>query len=324
MITTRFTERFGVACPVMNAPMSGAAGAELAAAVYAGGGLGTIGGSRPQGAAWLTAEIARARPLIHGPLAVGFIVTDSLFAESFAVALRERIPIILLSFGDAHRFVAPAHDAGATVIVQVRTVAEAAQAAEAGADLIAAQGNEGGGHTGMISTLALLPAVVDAVGAHVPVIAAGGIADGRGLAAALLLGADAAWVGTRFAVTRESMHPEFTKRRVVAAGTDDTVYTRSFDLARNSDFGAGVAGRAVRNEFTNRWHERDAEVVQQRDALATQLLDALHREDATVYSVWAGSASGVIHDIPAAAEVVQRLTHEAEAVLRSRTGALLA
>ena len=259
-LRTRLCDLFGVEHPVLNAPMGGGdAPARLAAAVSEAGGLGLIGGTTIGGAEWLVAQIREARELTDRPFGVGFISHLPNTAELMAVALREGVRIIAHSFADPAPFVDAAHDAGALVLCQVRTVDAARRAASAGVDVVTAQGTEAGGHTGLISTLPLVPAVVDAV-APLPVIAAGGIADGRGIAAALMLGAEGVWIGTRFLATRECGVSDAYKARVVAATGDDTVLTDVFDIAIGMPWPDGVSGRAIRNQFVERWENRDDEL----------------------------------------------------------------
>ena len=174
--------------------------ARLAVAVSEAGGLGMIGGTTIGGVDWLVAQIRVAREATDRPFGVGFISHLPNAGELMTAALREGVRVVALSFADPAPFVAEAHDAGALVLCQVRTVDDARRAADVGVDVVTAQGTEAGGHTGRLSTLPLVPAVVDAI-APVPVIAAGGIADGRGIAAALMLGAEGVWIGTRFLAT---------------------------------------------------------------------------------------------------------------------------
>ena len=187
MITTPLCTLLGIERPILNASMAGTATGELAAAVSEAGGFGMIGGTNPGGASWLREQIRIARSLTSRPFGVGFISAFPDTEELARVALEEGVAAINHSFADPTPFVAPTHDAGAKLFAQVQTLKQAIRAAEAGVDVIIAQGGEAGGHAGAIGTFALLPAVVDAV-APIPVVAAGGIADGRGLAAALLLG----------------------------------------------------------------------------------------------------------------------------------------
>ena len=240
-----------------------------------------------------------------------------------AAALAEQVPVLALSFADPSPYVAAAHAAGAIVLAQVQTVAQAIQAARAGVNIIAAQGTEAGGHTGYSGTLPLVPAVVDVVGG-IPVLAAGGIADGRGLAAVLMLGADGAWIGTRFVASREWAGGEWAKARVVEAGTDDTVLTHAYDLATRAPFPAGIGDRVLQNRFTAEWHDHDAAVIEQREQLAPQLAAATQAGDPTIAPVRAGSASGLIHAIRARSTILQRIIADAERILRERPGAVIA
>ena len=208
------------------------------------------------------------------------------------------------------------------MLVQVQTLAQARVAAAVGADAITAQGSEAGGHTGYNGTLSFVPAVIDAV-RPIPVIAAGGVADGRGLAAILMLGAEAAWIGTRFAASLEGAGPDWLKRRMVEADTDDTVLTHAYDLALASPFPAGIGDRVLRNEWVDAWHERDAEVTERRTELSEQVRSGTDAADTRIAAVRAGSASGLIHAIEPAGEIVQRLVAEAAAILRERPGPIL-
>ena len=173
------------------------------------------------------------------------------------VALDARPAAVMLSFGDPTPFTGRIKDAGCKIICQVQTLAQAREAAAAGADIIIAQGRDAGGHSGMTrGTMGLVPAVVDAV-APIPVVAAGGIADGRGLAAALALGAAGVSMGTRFTASRESLWDQAMKAATLAAGGDQTEQTRVFDVVRGAPWPAIYPGRALRNAFSARWHGRE-------------------------------------------------------------------
>src|SRR6476646_1721620 len=259
-LCTRLCDRFGIEHPILNAPIGGGdAPATLAAAVANAGGLGMIGGTTVGGVPWLVDQIRRARELTDRTFGVGIISHFPNAAELMDAALDEGVRVIAHSFADPTPFVGAAHDAGALVLCQVRTVADAAQAAAAGVDAVTAQGTEAGGHTGRVSTLPLVPAVVDAV-APIPVVAAGGIADGRGMAAALMLGAEGVWIGTRFIATAESGVSDAYRGRVIDATADDTVLTETFDIATGMPWPEGVAGRAVANRFAARWHGHENEL----------------------------------------------------------------
>jgi nitronate monooxygenase len=174
-----------------------------------------------------------------------------------ARALDHKPAAIMLSFGDARPFASPIKEAGAALISQVQTVAQAMEAVDLGTDIVVAQGTEAGGHGAARSTLALVPAVVDAVrerNDQVVVVAAGGIADGRGLAAALMLGAQGALLGTRFLASHEALTSAVAKAKLVAARGDDTIRTRVFDIVRNLDWPAPYTGRALQNAFSRQWH----------------------------------------------------------------------
>ena len=320
---TRLCDRFGIEHPIINAPMGGGdAPAELAAAVANAGGLGMIGGTTKGGAPWLEAQIRRANELTDRPFGVGIISHFPNAAELMDVALTAGVRIIAHSFADPTPFVGPAQDAGALVLCQVRTVEDARRAAAAGVDAVTAQGTEAGGHTGRISTLPLVPAVVDAV-APIPVIAAGGIADGRGVAAALMLGADAVWLGTRFIATAESGVSDAYRARVVGASADETVLTDTFDLALGRAWPEGVSGRAVANRFSARWHGREDELRAWSDDERREYADRPPESDVEEQAVWAGEVMSLVTAVEPAGAVVARLVEEATGVLTARPGVLL-
>ncbi len=323
MLRTRLCDLLNIEIPILNAPMGGgAANGELAAAVSAAGGLGLIGGMA-LGRDWLRSQIRLVRERTERPFGVGFIshwLPD--FPGLYEVALEERAPVIAHSFADPAPYMEQARAIGATVICQVRGVEEARQAARAGVDLIVAQGGEAGGHTGTLATLPLVPQIVDAV-APLPVIAAGGIADGRGLAAALLLGAEGIWLGTALLAAAESGVSPNRRRRVLAAESADTVYTSVFDIADGRAWPAGVAGRVVRNRFSERWHGHEEDLREHRQEAQQALVAAWQADDPEVAAVWAGEAAGLVHRVEPAGEIVRRIASQAEQVLRERVSAVL-
>lgn len=323
VLHTRLCDLLGVDFPILNAPMGGGdAPAELAAAVSDAGGLGLIGGTTKDGAPWLVDQIRRARTLTDRPFGVGFISHFPHSAELMAAALDEGVRIITLSFADPTPFVRAAHDAGALVLCQVRTVEGAQQAAAAGVDVVTAQGTEAGGHTGRVSTLPLIPAVVDAV-APVPVVAAGGIADGRGIAAALMLGAEGVWMGTRFIATTESGVSDAYRARVVASSADDTVLTEVFDLVAGRPWPDGVAGRAIANRFSQRWHGREDALRAWAEEHRDEYLALGPESEVDDQALWAGEAMSLVTEVESAGEVVARLVSEATQVLSERPGSVL-
>jgi nitronate monooxygenase len=314
---TSLCDLFEVEYPILNAPMGGGdAPAELAAAVSEAGGLGMIGGTTIGGVDWLTAQIRRARELTDRPFGVGFISHLPATEELLRTALREGVRIIAHSFADPTPFMAATNEAGARVLCQVRTIEDARRAAAAGVDVVTAQGTEAGGHTGVMSTLPLVPAVVDAV-APVPVVAAGGIVDGRSIAAALMLGAEGVWMGTRFLATRECGIPEDHKARVIAATGEDTVLTEVFDLASGMPWPSGVAGRALRNRFADEWQHREDEIRDWTDERRAEYRRNM-QGDADDAPVWSGEGTAFVTDTESAGAVVHGLVAHATEILETR------
>ena len=310
MIVTELTERLGIRHPILLAPMGGVAGGRLAAAVSAAGGLGLVGGgyAHPDP---LVAELTLAGDARIG---VGFIT----FAlgkrpDSLRIALEREPVAIQLSFGDPTAYVEQIKSAGALLISQVQTVAEARQAARAGADLIIAQGQDSGGHgrPGQ-GTIGLVPAVVDAVD-PVPVVAAGGIADGRGLAAALALGATGITLGTRFYAAEEALSDAAAKRLLVESTGADTQRTPAFDALRGPAWPAGYDGRALRNTTMDQWPEAAGD--DERRARLSAAYRSAPEDDYTVKALWAGEGLDLIREIAPVAEIVTRLVAQAEQIV---------
>jgi nitronate monooxygenase len=312
---TRLTERLGIAHPILLAPMAFCSGGRLAAAVSAAGGLGLVGlgyGDRD----WLERELAAA----HGArVGCGFI-TWSLARQPELLdrALAHWPVAVMLSFGDHRPFVEPIRSAGAALICQVQTVRQALDAAATGADIIVAQGAEAGGHGASRAALPLVPAVVDALakaGAEIPVVAAGGVADGRGLAAALALGADGVLVGTRFLASEESLAAPAAKARVVAASGDATLRTRVFDRARGLDWPAPYTGRALANHFSEQWHGQEDRLDERLEDEQRRYADAVARQDFDTAVIFAGEGVDLIHGIIPVADIVDELMAGAERVV---------
>src|SRR3954451_7237296 len=269
VIETALTRLLGIEHPILLAPMGSAAGGRLAAAVTNAGGLGLIGSGYADAGA-VQRELIEAG---NARVGVGFILWAlDKNPAALDVALAAKPAAVMLSFGDPAPYTGRIRDAGCKIICQVQTLEQARQAAAAGADIIIAQGRDAGGHAGMTrGTIGLVPAVVDAVGS-IPVVAAGGIADGRGLAAALSLGAAGVSMGTRFTATRESLWDQAMKDTAVAAGGDQTAQTRVFDIVRGAAWPKIYPGRALRNEFFEQWHgKEDALHGQQKQAEAGYL-----------------------------------------------------
>jgi nitronate monooxygenase len=216
---TAFTELFSLQHPIALAPMGGASGGALAAAVSNGGGLGLVGGGR-QDPGWLDQQLEIAAAGTGKPWGVGFQCWSNDVA-TVERALAHHPRAVMLAFGDSRPFVAAIRSAGAMLIVQVTNLDEARRAVHAGANVIVAQGTEAGGHGGGRSTLPFVPVVVD-LAAPTPVLAAGGIADGRGVAAALALGAAGVLLGTRFLVAFEALVTPSVTKAIIEGGGEDT------------------------------------------------------------------------------------------------------
>jgi nitronate monooxygenase len=310
-ISTRLTELLRVEHPIMLAPMDIVADGKLAATVTAAGGFGIIGGGYGN-ESWLSRELDAAGKARIG---VGFITWSmARNPRLLDVALERQPAAIMLSFGDVKPHVEKIKRAGALMICQIQTVEQAREAVANGADVLVAQGAEAGGHGHSRGTFALVPAVVDAA-RGTPVAAAGGVADGRGLAAALMLGADGALVGTRFYATQEAVGPQGAKERIVAASGDKTVRSILFDIARRNVWPAPYTGRVLRNEFSDKWRGREAELMQHQADEAARYDKAREGGDFDTAAVIAGEGVDMISDIPPAKEVVDRMVKEASALL---------
>jgi nitronate monooxygenase len=312
MITTRLTDMFRLSVPVVLAPMAGVSGGLLAAAVSNAGGLGLVGGGYGD-PAWLAREIALVRSATRRHWGVGLITwaVDTAIVEQ---VLASGPSAVMLSFGDPRPFGRLINSAGCRLICQVQDIEGAILAQEAGADLIIAQGSEAGGHGGVRSTLPLVPAVVDLV-APTPVLAAGGIADGRGLAAALMLGAHGALLGTRFYASNEALGSSRAKQRITGSLGLSTTRTRVFDMVRGYDWPEAYTGRALKNDFTDVCHGQEAALRQALPARKAAYLKAVAAEDCDTAVVWAGEGVDLITHVEDAATIVARLGQEAETCL---------
>ena len=323
MLHTRICDMLGIEHPIISAPMSGGiAAADLAAAVSEAGGFGLIGGMTTGGPEWLREQIRKVRQLTNKPFGVGFISSFPGLDEFVKVALEEQVVAMSHSFADPTAYIPAAHASDVKLIAQVQTVEQAVVAAQAGVDILVAQGTEAGGHTGYNGTLPMVTAVLDIAG-DLPVLAAGGIADGRGLAAVLVLGAEGAWIGTRFYASRESGGENWEKDRMLEAGTDDTVLTQIYDLTLEYPFPRDVGDRVLRNDYTSSWHGQNDDVIAHREELRAQVVTAMREGNARIAAVRAGNAIGMIHEIKSAAEIVREITTEAERILRERPGQVL-
>ncbi|MFJ1584333.1 NAD(P)H-dependent flavin oxidoreductase [Streptomyces sp. NPDC088197] len=311
-LATAFTEMFGVRHPIALAPMGGSAGGALAAAVSRGGGLGLLGGGSGD-REWLARELPVAAECGR-PWGVGFL---SWAAEAGAVeqALEYGPAAVMLSFGDPAPLAARVRAAGVPLIVQVTDLEEARRALDVGADVIVAQGTESGGHGARHgrSTLPFVPVVVD-LAAPVPVLAAGGIGDGRGVAAALALGAAGALIGTRFQATAEAGAEPSAVEAIVGGSGDDTERNSVLDIARGSRWPTAYTARTLGHPYLDRWRGREAELAADPQARQEYQADVA-RGAVPSLPVWAGEAVDLVHNVPQAADLVAVMAVQAEEAL---------
>ncbi|MEV5572470.1 nitronate monooxygenase [Spirillospora sp. NPDC052269] len=316
-LSTVFTEMFGLRHPIALAPMGGSAGGELAAAVSRGGGLGLLGSGNgdPE---WL----AREAPIVAKqglPWGMGFL-TWRIDIQGVERALEYEPHAVVFSFGDPSPFADAVHDAGKALIVQVTDMDEARQALDVGADVIVAQGTDAGGHGARHGrgTLPFVPAVVDLVRqaqAQIPVLAAGGIADGRGLAAALALGAEGALIGTRFQATAEALIAPDVQKAIVDGRADDTERSGTLDRLRRSPWPSRYTARTLAHPHLDRNRGRDEdEIARDRQAQRDYQRD-LDQGAIPEQPVWAGEGIDLIHDVPSAETLVRTLAAEGESAL---------
>ncbi|MGI8335832.1 NAD(P)H-dependent flavin oxidoreductase [Actinomadura scrupuli] len=312
-LSTAFTELFGVRHPIVLAPMGGSAGGALAAAVSRGGGLGLLGGGNGD-RDWLARELPIVAECTGRPWGIGFL-TWAIDVEVVERALEYGPGAVMLSFGDPSPFAARIRRAGAALIVQVTDLEEARRAVDLGADVIVAQGTESGGHGARHgrSTLPFVPVVVD-LAAPVPVLAAGGIADGRGVAAVLALGAAGALIGTRFLSTTEALVAPSTATAIVEGRGEDTERSRVLDIARGSAWPSRYTARTLGHPFLDQWRGREAELA--ADPQAKQAYqEGVTQGEIPPLPVWAGEAIDLINDRPSAADLVGTLAAQAEDAL---------
>ncbi len=312
-LRTRLTERFGIEHPIISAPMGVLAGGRLAAAVSNAGGLGVIGGGYGD-ADWLDREFAAAGNTRVG---CGFI-TWSLAKkpELLDQVLARRPAALLLSFGTPAIFAARIRQSATPLICQVQSMAHAREAVDAGADVVVAQGGEAGGHSGNRSTLTLVPEIADFLADAAPdtlVVAAGGVADGRGLAAALMLGADGVLIGSRLVASSEAATPPGFQTAIMAADGDSTVKTTVIDIVRGYDWPAEHNVRALRNRFVETWRGRETDLAEPSTNATEQerYWNAFRSGDADDTGVLIGEAAGLIHDVRPAASILEDMVAQA-------------
>jgi NAD(P)H-dependent flavin oxidoreductase YrpB (nitropropane dioxygenase family) len=324
MLRTRICTLLGIEHPIVLGGMGGATSPELVAAVSTAGGLGVLGATRQN-----PEELARDAAAIRAATTRPFGLNLLLFMErpgQYDALLAARPKVISTAWAaleqDLGGYVARAHAVGALAMHMIGTVAEAKAAARAGADIIVAQGTEGGGHIGLMGTMPLVPMVVSAV-APIPVLAAGGVADGRGLAAALALGADGVLLGTRFLATDESPIAKGFKQAILDSDGHDTLVTDIPDVASGNTW-PGAYVRVRRNRFIEEWMGRDNELRRRRAEVNAQIRAAAQAGDPDRGAVMIGQTAGLIDRIEPAGDLVRQISRDAEAILRERLPNLLA
>jgi NAD(P)H-dependent flavin oxidoreductase YrpB (nitropropane dioxygenase family) len=323
MIHTRICDLLGILHPIVLGGMGTATTAPLVAAVSNAGGFGTLGTSAFD-ATTLDTEIGSIRERTDKPYGINHLLFQ-IQEDMFAVTLRARPAVAAFAWArkdqNLRDYFQRARDVGCKVMYMAGEVPEALRAAEAGADVIVAQGTEAGGHVVWMASLPLVPMIVKAV-APLPVLSAGGIADGRGLAAALALGADGVLLGTRFMATPEApIHPNF-KQAIVKSDGHDTVLTEIPDLASQRVW-PGAMSRAQRNQFIDRWSGREWALRQNAREVGKQVAAARAAGDVDNATLSFGQDAGLIDSIKSVREVVQDMIAEAEEIIKARLPSLL-
>jgi len=320
MIRTRLTERFGIAHPILCAPMATITGGALTAAVSSAGGLGIVGGGYAGtlgGEPDLETELALAK---SGKFGVGFITWALERAPMVLTAALRHTPFcVFLSFGDPRPFSTEIRKAGALLICQVQFLSQIDAALEAGADAIVVQGMEAGGHGATRSTLPFVPEAADYLKQNSPqtlLLAAGGIADGRGLAAALMLGADGVVVGTRLWASAEALTPKSHTDKAIGTSGDGTIRTKTLDALRGVPWPKEYSFRFLKNKLTDEWADREAEAFSAFGSLSAQYARARAQGDLDTLAVVCGEAVGLLKDRPPAASIVESMVSQAENLLR--------
>jgi NAD(P)H-dependent flavin oxidoreductase YrpB (nitropropane dioxygenase family) len=323
MIHTRVCDLLGVKHPIVLGGMGSATSPALVAAVSNAGGFGTLGTSGMSGA-----QITGAAKAIREATDKPFGINHLLFRvdeSAFAATLQARPKVVAFAWArqdqDLRAWFDRVHDAGSQVMYMAGEVTEARRAVDAGADYIVAQGTEGGGHVGWMATMAIVPMIVSAI-APVPVLAAGGIADGRGFAASLALGADGVLLGTRFLAAEESpIHPNL-KRAIVESDGHDTVLTEIADIARGHVW-PGAMARAKRNAFIERWSGREWALRQFQAEAGKACIDAARAGDADNAPLLYGQDAGLIDSVMPVAEIMASIVRDADEIMRTRLSGML-
>lgn len=312
MLRTRLTDAFDIKHPIIQAPMALAAGGKLASTISKTGGLGLIGGGYGD-KDWLEQEFTAAG---NQQVGCGFITWSLEENPSLLDYVLERRPsAVFLSFGNPAIFINKIKDAQIPIICQIQNLRDAAHAIDLGADVIVAQGAEAGGHGESRATFTLVPEVADYIANKAPetlLCAAGGIGDGRGLAAALTLGADGAVIGSRFWATQEALvHPNMHTAAIEASG-DHTIRSSVMDIARRLHWPKRYTARVVKNTFTEQWYHDLDGLIANVDTEAERWRNAWSAGNTNIANTFVGEVTGLINDIPPAADILERIVVEAE------------
>ncbi|MDQ1436939.1 MAG: hypothetical protein QOK43_568 [Acidimicrobiaceae bacterium] len=316
---TRLTELLGIEHPVMLAGMGGVSYSRLVAAVSEAGGFGCLGASTMQPDE-MVSEIRAVRSATDKPFGVDLLTAAGDLLPQVKMLIDEGAKVFVAGLGVPRDVVELCHKHGVIVVNMCGKVRHATSAVAAGCDIVVAQGTEAGGHTGQVATMPLVPQIVDAVGDKVPVVAAGGIFDGRGLAAALALGADGVWVGTRFIATPEARAVVGYKDTLLDIGEDGTVVSRAY---------TGKTCRVVRNEYTQYFEEHPDELKPFPAQVGRASSDgAFHlgwdesfEADRNREFFPAGQGAGAIHELVPAADLVRQFVADAESAITRLTTA---
>ncbi len=315
MVATRLTSRLGIRHPIIQAPMASAAGGKLAAAVSRAGGLGLIGGGYGN-EQWLAEQFEAAG---DQPVGCGLITWSLQGQPDLLNAVLARAPkALFLSFGDPAPFAVKIKAAKVSLICQIQTLRDAKHAIDIGADIVVAQGAEAGGHGEKRATFTLVPEVADYIASHSShtlLCAAGGIGDGRGLAAALMLGADGVVIGSRFWASSEALVHQKMWDAAIAATGDDTIRSSVMDIARGLAWPERFTARVLKNDFTDKWHDDIDGLKAVADREAKEWLAAWRAGDTRTANTFVGEVTGLFDSTKPAAETVSDIMKEAETLL---------
>jgi nitronate monooxygenase len=314
VISTALTELLGVELPLLNAPMTPQAGGALARAVSEAGAFGMLGFEEDESDEEIQAQVALLLDGPPVPFGIGLIAWVVEYRPVLLdLAIAARPAFVSISFGDPGPFVPRLHEAGILVGSQVQSRRRAEIALEAGVDVLVAQGTEAGGHTGSVGTLPLLQIVLELT--DIPVLAAGGIATGRGIAAVLAAGAAGAWIGTPFLLAEEARSSERARARVAASDETQTIYTSVYDRVQGRGWPDEFRARALRNPYGERWTGREDELAADAAAIE-EFRRAQAAEDYEVAHIYAGQSVGLLEKVRPAREIVDSLVAPVDGLLR--------